>query len=306
MKLQQLEYFLATCQYRSFSAAADALYLAQPSLAEQVRRLEEELGVKLFVRSWRRLELTEAGRALLPHAEKVISSVEAARASVLDTRDLRGGVLSFGTFGLAHHYFVRETVSEFARRYPGVMIRVVGQNSVQVCDQIRDGELEAGLVMTPLDERGLEVEAVMREETVLVTAEPPADLPAIPIERLVGFRLILYDAEFGWNDPLRRRLAERARDHGLRLEPAIEVESYDAALKLAAQGVGSTVALRSTTESASFPNALKTISLDPPLLDNLAFVSRTGVELSPATAAFVSLTRRQIARARGPIGAAAA
>ena len=82
MNLQQLSYFRAAFEQRSFSAAAKALHLAQPSLSEQIRRLEGELGVPLFVRVGRGVEPTEAGRALLPHAERVLAEVESARESV--------------------------------------------------------------------------------------------------------------------------------------------------------------------------------------------------------------------------------
>ena len=82
MNLQQLAYFREAFEQRSFSAAAKVLHLAQPSLSEQIRRLEGELGVPLFVRVGRGVEPTEAGRALLPHAERVLAEVESARESV--------------------------------------------------------------------------------------------------------------------------------------------------------------------------------------------------------------------------------
>jgi DNA-binding transcriptional LysR family regulator len=292
LKIQQLQYFLATHRYGSFSAAAEAMYLAQPSLAEHVRRLEEELGVKLFVRS-RRLELTDAGRSLVPHAENVVASVEAARASVVDVRDPRG-VASFGTFGLAYRYFLAEIIAEFAARHPDVPIRVVSQNSVQICEQIRDGELEAGLVMTPIDEAGLEVEPLMEEETVVVTPSHTPSLGPISIEQLSQMRLILYEAQQGWNDPLRRRLAERALAKGVQLEPAIEVESFDAALKLTGRGLGATMAMRSITEETSFPASLGTTPLDPPLVDSFALIYRRRAKLSTATDQFIDLIRCQV------------
>ena len=76
MTLQQLTYFLAAAEHGSFSAAAESLFMAQPSLSEQIRRLEAELGVPLFVRIGRGLRLTEAGRLFMPHAER---TAEAAR-----------------------------------------------------------------------------------------------------------------------------------------------------------------------------------------------------------------------------------
>ena len=104
MNLQQLRYVLAAFEHGSFSAAADALHLAQPSLSEQVRRLEAELGVALFQRVGRGIVPTEAGRALRPHAEAAIAAVEAARMSVGAVRELQAGTAAFGTFGTARTY----------------------------------------------------------------------------------------------------------------------------------------------------------------------------------------------------------
>src|SRR4051812_22438818 len=161
MTLQQLEYFLASVEHGSFSAAAESLHMAQPSLSEQVRRLEAELGVALFQRVGRGLKLTEAGRALRPHAERVLAEVDNARASVVEVRELRGGTATFGTFGGARYYFTVDLVADFRRRHPGVGIRLVGQNSAEVVALIHAGELEAGAVALPVDDRGLEVHPVL-------------------------------------------------------------------------------------------------------------------------------------------------
>src|SRR3954465_5034649 len=101
MNLQQLRYFIATARHGSFSAAAGTLHLAQPSLSQQVRALEAELGVALFVRAGRGIVLTEAGQALRPEAEAVLAAVDRARDAVAEVRELRGGTLTFGTFGIA-------------------------------------------------------------------------------------------------------------------------------------------------------------------------------------------------------------
>ena len=104
MTLQQLQYFLAAVEHGSFSAAADTLHMAQPSLSEQVRRLEAELGVELFARVGRGLVLTEAGETLRPYAERVVADAEEARESVVAVRELRGGTVSLGMFGDAPYY----------------------------------------------------------------------------------------------------------------------------------------------------------------------------------------------------------
>src|SRR5919199_6801675 len=106
MTLQQLAYFLAAADAGSFSAAAEELHMAQPSLSEQIRRLEAELGVELFARAGRRLELTEAGRRLLPQAERTLAAAREAAESVREGRELTGGTASFGTFGNAPYYLL--------------------------------------------------------------------------------------------------------------------------------------------------------------------------------------------------------
>jgi DNA-binding transcriptional LysR family regulator len=101
MTLQQLRYFLETCRTGSFTAAADSLYVAQPSVAQQIRRLEQEVGVRLFVRTGRRLELTETGETLKRNAERVITALEDTESSLQGARNLKGGTASLGTFGIA-------------------------------------------------------------------------------------------------------------------------------------------------------------------------------------------------------------
>src|SRR3954470_23478288 len=127
MTLQQLRYVLAAARHGSFSAAAESLHMAQPSLSEQVRRLEAELGVPLFVRVGRGLELTDAGRLLRPHAERTLAEARAAAESVGEVRDLAGGTVAFGTFSSAHHCLLGGLVQDFRTRHPQVRVRAIGQ-----------------------------------------------------------------------------------------------------------------------------------------------------------------------------------
>jgi DNA-binding transcriptional LysR family regulator len=294
MTLQQLRYFLAAAEQGSFSAAAEELLMAQPSLSDQIRRLEAELGVALFARAGRRLVLTEAGRMLRPHAEKTLVSAEEAIESVKEVRTLTGGTASFGTFGSAHHYLLGGLVQDFRRRYPDVRVRVVGQNSAEVADAIREGRLEAGLIALPIDDRGLEVRPSIREENHYVSASPEHLAKPKTIEEVAAAPLILYDARWGAVDPMRRQLNDRAQRAGVRIEPQIEVEYLTAALDLAARRLGDTIASPSVLVTRGFSRSLASVSLDPPLYDTYAFVTRRNAHLSPATRAFMELAERRL------------
>jgi DNA-binding transcriptional LysR family regulator len=297
MTLQQLTYFVASVRYGSLSAAAEALHIAQPSLSEQIRRLERELGVPLFIRTNRRLILTEAGELLLPRAQATLAAAEDARDSVRGVRAIEGGTVAFGTFSSAGHLILEELIATFHARHPQVDIRIVGLNSSEVADAVRDGRLEAGLVALPVDDRGLDVGRVAwTVEAVYLTAEPARAVRPPGAGELARARLILPEARWGNSDPTRNQLLERLQGAGLALTPAIEVESPALALSLAARGLGDTIASRALARSVGLDERLHAVSLDPPLYETFSFITRRGAHLSPATRALVELASEQLRR----------
>lgn len=300
MTLQQLQYVLAAIEHGSFSGAADALHLAQPSLSEQVRRLEAELGVVLFQRMGRGLILTEAGRALRPHAEAAIAAAQAARGSVSEVRELRGGTATFGTFGTARTYLGSDLVEDFRRSYPAVRVRIVGQNSSETVEAIRAGELEAGLVALPIDDRGLTVRPAMRDEILYASCDPSRLKRAMTIERLARAPLILSEASWGSEDPTRRQLVELAQRAGVTIEPQIEVEDVEVALELAARGLGDAIAARGVMRRIA-PPQLGWIPFAEPIYDTFAFTWRRDAQLSPATREFVTFAERRLDELAGEL-----
>jgi DNA-binding transcriptional LysR family regulator len=296
MTLQQLQYFLAAVEHGSFSAAADTLHMAQPSLSEQVRRLEDELGVALFARVGRGLALTEAGQSLRPHAERVVAEAEEARESVAAVRGLRGGTVSLGMFGDAPYYLLTEVIDEFRQRHADVRVRVVGQNSSEVADALRAGELEAAVIALPVDDAGLEVRPIMDVEILFATAVEERLPRKMSVERLADVPLIVYDAHYGWEDPTRRQLYERAQRAGVTLEPVVELEDVMAAVQLASRGVGDTVVSRAIATGSRFPRNLKLAPFDPPLRDTFALVTRRGAPLSPAVTELLDLAAREMSK----------
>jgi DNA-binding transcriptional LysR family regulator len=278
--------------------------MAQPSLSEQIRRLEAELGVALFARGGRGLELTEAGRLFRPHAERTLAAAQEAAESVREVRDITGGTVAFGTFGSAHHYLLAGLLQDFRTQYPNVRVRAIGQNSAEVADAVRDGQLEAGLVALPIDDRGLDVRRAMREEVLYVSADPQRLLEPMTIERLATAPLILFDARFGADDPMRRQLRERAQRAGVKIEPDIEVEYVTAALELAARGLGDTVTSQQMIRARGLARKLAGVRFEPPLYDTFAFITRRSAHLSPATREFMRLAERRVEALERRIAAA--
>ncbi len=307
MTLQQLSLFLDTVRHGSFSAAAEQRGMAQPSVSDQVRRLEAELGVELFVRVGRALALTEAGMAMRPHAERTLAAAEAARESVIEVRELRGGTASFGTFGTSHLYLGPELVEAFRHRHPKMRVRILGQNSAEVVDAIRAGTLEAGLVALPVDDRELDLRPAMTDELLYVSTDAALVRRPMTIRRVSEHPLVLADAHWGQADPVRRRIGELAQRAGVTIEAEVDVEDPEAALALAAGGLGATIIERGMLHALGdrVPPQLGWTPFAEPVIQDFAFVWRRNAHQSPATRALVALAEERLAAFTASLAAGA-
>jgi DNA-binding transcriptional LysR family regulator len=283
MTLNQLRAFVEAERLGSFTAAAQAMDIAQASASELVRRLETELDTDLFLRGSRTLTLTAAGHELLPYAQEALEAADSGVRAVHSLGSLGGGTATFGVLRNADYYLLANLVQLFHARYPAVRVRLVGQNSAETAAAVAAGHIEAGLVILPIDDEGLVVTPLMRDEVLYVSAHPERTRTPVTIEAFSRAPLVLYDAHYGWRDPTRRQIAERAQFAGVRVEPMIEIEHVEAALKLAAAGVGDTIASRAVISSPSFPSGLHTAPFEEPLHDTIALVRRRGHPLSRAT-----------------------
>jgi DNA-binding transcriptional LysR family regulator len=281
LSLQQLRCFCAALELGSFTAAAETLHVSQPAVAEQVRKLEQALGADLFVRSARGVVATEAGRAFAEHATRSLRAVEDAADSVGELTALRSGTVAVGVFGEPSAWRMDELVAAFQSRHPNVSVRLVGRNSSAIVERVRRGELEAGVVLLPIDDDKLDVRPIVRDEVLYISASPERTRQPATIEQLATTPLVFYDAESGDNDPIRRQLAERAQALGVHLQPKVEVELKDIALRLVAAGIGDTYLPAAYTHAPYYPQGLSTASFSPPLYDTFAVITRPGARLSP-------------------------
>jgi len=283
LSLQQVRCFAAAAELGSFTAAAEALRVSQPAVADQVRKLETALGVDLFARVGRGVLPTEAGHAFAEHADRTLRALEDAAASVAARGSLQHGSVALGTFNAPSAWRLDELVTAFLARRPGMTVRLVGRNSSRSAERVRRGELEAAIVVLPIDDERLDVRPLVRDEVLYVSADPARTRRPVTIERLAGAPLVFYDAESAEADPIRRQLADRAQADGLRLRPRVEVEFMDLALRLVAAGVGDTYLPSAYTRAPHYPAGLGTVGFSPALYDTFAIVTRRAARLSPAT-----------------------
>lgn len=294
MTIVQINYFLAAEAAGSLSHAAGELGVAQPSMSEQIRKLEGQLGVALFTRARQGLTLTEAGRRFLPHARRVQDEYTQAMESVAGIRDRESGTVAFGVFNSAP-YVLSGLIPAFRMRYPKIAVRMIGANSAQIADAVRSGQLEAGLVALPIDARGVTIGDVLWScEAAYFHLDPEATARPLTIADLAARPLVLPDAGYADTDPTRQQLSIRAQRQGFPLVPDIEVETGAAALSVAASGLAGAIASVPVAEALGYTKRLSWASLDPPLIETFAVITRDPSSLSPATEAMIELVNQHM------------
>lgn len=294
ISLTQFRAFIATVEYGTYTAAAGKLDVSQASVSEAVTRLEEELDVKLFVRSGRKMIPTNAGHHLFPHAKATLTRANEAVDAVSSLESLRGGVATFGMPRNAAYYGLAKIVNTFHHKYPAVRIRMVGMNSFDVAEAVATGDIEAGLVVLPVLTQGLRFEPLLEDEVLYasMTCRPKAD--KAEIDELVASGPVLYDAHSGWNDPTRHQLLMRCNALGISITPTIEVEQADSALSLVASGIGATIVSASLKRADRIPENVQTWSFREVFTESLALVTRENTHVSRATSALMKLVRESL------------
>lgn len=176
MELHQLRYFVAVAETGGFVRAAQRCGVTQPSLSQQIRKLEDELGVSLFDRSSRGAVPTEAGRALLPRAQRILAEVRETAAEVKEDVAAGRGPLSVGAIPTIAPYLMPAVLSRFLRDRPECELTVREDLTERLVEAVVDHELDAAVMSTPVDHPALDVEVIGREP-LLVVAPAGSTLP---------------------------------------------------------------------------------------------------------------------------------
>lgn len=164
MEVHQLRYFLAVARTRNFSRAAEACHVSQPSLSQQIMKLEAELEERLFERTKREVTLTPAGELLREHAERVMHELEEAREKVRDLRGLLRGRVLVGALPTVAPYFLPGLLREFAQRHPAIETVVHEDTTAALVRAVETKELDLALVSLPVVGRRLEAVELFEEE----------------------------------------------------------------------------------------------------------------------------------------------
>jgi len=282
MEVQQLQAFLLVAETGSFSIAAEKLHLTQPAVSKRVALLEEELGTALFDRIGRNIGLTEAGRALLPHARAIDAELRSAARSV---RDLAGEVAGDLRLATSHHIGLHRlppVLSGFSAAFPAVHIDIDFMDSEQAYDQIMQGRAELAVVtLAPTQEPSLIALPLWRDplDFMVGRQHPLASKRTLELAQLAAHPAILPGLNT-YTGQIVKRLFDR---EGVVLSVSMATNYLETIRMLASVGLGWTVLPRSMADPS-----LATLRVRGPAIERtLGIVYHRGRTLSRAARAFV-------------------
>ena len=289
MELRQLRYFVEAARVGHFARAAQKLRVAQPSLSQQIKRLERDLGVELFDRSGRRAVLTQAGEALLVRAERILAEAQHASAEASEFSSVGRGRVVIGALQSLVEVRLPELLAAFERSYPSVEVALREETTVQMLDLLREGEIDLALGHTT----GVRVpgrmvaERLFEEDLVLMMSpgHPLAVCEEVSLADLKDEIFVCYKEGSG----IRAALMEACKVEGF--EPRIPFEC-GTLRSLAAAGLGVAVVPRSMAECPGTRVAVA--ELKPHLARMVAIFQVEGRYLSPAAEALLVCAREHL------------
>lgn len=290
MDLRQLTYLVALAEELSFTRAAAREHIAQPALSQQIKRLEDEVGIPLVERSTRHVRITDAGQLLVARGRRILAEVEAAQAELLGIRGLESGHVTVGTMHTMGPVDVSLALAIFHQRHPAIELTVREHSSEELAQMLRDDELDLAFlsVTERVESHGLALHQLVSEELVVL----------LPMEhRLAGRRRLrmaeLRDEEFiSYREGARLRelLLWAGQEAGF--QPKIKLESNESERirRLVARGMGVAILPRSDAVAAGAEVAVVAL-VDPPLSRDITLAWRQGRRHPPAVVEFLALAR---------------
>ena len=288
LDLRRIAYFVVVAEELHFGRAAERLYIAQPSLSQQIRRLEEEVGVGLVERTTRKVALTEAGELLAVRARRILAELEIAREELEALRGVDVGHVTIGAIHTMGPIDLSLALAVFHEAHPGVALTVREQHSEDCAEQLRNDELDLAFlsVTERVESRELALHQLISEELMVL----------LPRDHALAGRARVRMAELAQEHFISFRQGARLREllfaagRDAQFEPRVTLESNEAQRirALVSRGLGVAILPRS---DAMVPGAdiVAAPIVDPVLRRDITLAWRAGRRQSPATAAFIEL-----------------
>lgn len=288
MRLAQIEGFVEVARSQKLGQAAGELFITQPALTARIQRLEQELGVPLFVRTPTGMRLTDPGRTFLPWAVRALDAVEEGRRHVEELARGGAGELAIGAAPAVSTYVLPALLKSFSDDLPNVSLVVRTGHSEEILDMVLRGEVEVGLVRALLHPQ---IQSVpFYEETLVLVTDPSHPFAArmrISMAEIAEAQLILFDRTSSYHG----LTSSFIREAGVTPRGVMELDNIDAAKKMVEQGLGVALLPHTAVAGELEAGALRAVTLsDAPALrrEIVIFRRRDAGAASGALEAFLN------------------
>lgn len=290
MELRHLRYFVAVAEELNFSRAAERLHIAQPPLSQQIRSLENELGVQLISRNERPIRLTEAGLALFEQAGSLLSRLDEIVASVQRIGKGQTGSIRVSFVGSATYDFLPQIFRRFREEYPNVELGLLEMGAMPQIEKLRHREIDVGFMRTSVEDEAFQTLALLEEPLMvaLPEAHPLAAKTRVKLSGLKGEPFIGFPAATAFGG----YLLKVCREAGFIPNVVQETVEIQTAISLVSAGVGLTLAPASLQKVGRSGVIYKPIAAPVPKSTLYAVYRRDNK--SSVTAAFLRLLQEEL------------
>lgn len=293
MDIRQLEYFVEVARQKSFSKAADILYISQPSISKYIRELENELGVALLYRNTKSVELTDYGEAILEQAQQIISSFQNITGQLEEVSKLRTGKIHIGLPPITGVTALAHLLGNFKKEYPNIEINFYEFGSKKIEAAIQEGLLDIGVICVPSDNNGVyEMLPFVKDplKIIMHANHPLAKQTEVHYSDLTNEKFVLYSSDFGLHDTI----MERCWQAGFNPHVIFKTSQRELMTQIIAAGLG--VAFLPSRVCHGL-DAQMTVSLpvaDPELYLQLAIAWKKGRYLSHAARELLAYAKNNL------------
>ncbi len=278
--LGDLRAFIAVAELASFRAAAETIHLSQPALSRRIEKLEDALGVRLFDRDTRNVELTAVGRDFARKARTLLDDLDEILLGVRDVAANRWGQVTLACIPSTVHYFLPAVLREYHRRFPRIRVRVIDESANAVLSAVAHGEAELGLDITGSDEPTLEFEPLLTESFVAACHRdhPLARRRTVTWEELGRYDFMTVDKASGNRLVMDLALAsKRDRPHA-----CFETRHVSTLVAFVEAGLGVAAVPRLAMPRRGHAALVSVPIVDPEVTRTVGLIKRRGRSLSPA------------------------
>ena len=291
MDARSLEVFLSVARHLNFTRAGEDVNLSQPSVSVRIRQLEGELGVKLFEQLGKRVNLTEAGLLLIPHARRVITAIADAKQSIDEWQGLERGSLRIGASTTPGMYLIPKTIARFKQRYPNIEIRLGIRDTRQIEAGVISNDFDFGFVGGHLAGDEVVVLPWLIDQLVLIV--PPGHHlsrpKSIKVDILQKERFILRET----GSATRAAIASHLQELHLKLDPIMEMENPESVKKGVQGGLGIAFISRFAVETELKAKSLVAVRVRGlEIRRELKIVYRKDKHLGRAAQTFINLASK--------------